>query len=411
MSPNPHEALPLPPRPSLDRYKKLAKGLLKASKSRDEGAIGDWVDQWIGNITSQSASRMEEFARSKLAGHPTLTAAQFVIARCHGFESWPKFARHLEALARSTSAVSAFETAADAIVDGDLAILRHLLHANPKLIRARSTREHAATLLHYIAANGVEDYRQKTPRNIVEIAELLLDTGAEVDAPANVYGGGATTLGLVATSVHPERARVQEALLQKLLDHGARLQQMIVFACLANGRGKAAQFLVSRGAPLSFVEAAGLGRLDLVQALFAPDHREEAFRYAAAYGRNTIIEYLLERGVDPASQDRNGQTALHHAVIGGHPDTVKLLLRHNVPRELRNSYGGTALGQALWSAAHGGVPQVYIAILEALAHAGAILPEHHVPVNAPVNLWLAAHGSRADPNLHWYGEEPRRTSA
>jgi len=55
--------------------------------------------------------------------------------------------------------------------------------------------------------------------------ELLLDAGAEIDATANVYGGGATTLGLAATSVHPERAGVQEALLQTLLDHGAVIDQ------------------------------------------------------------------------------------------------------------------------------------------------------------------------------------------
>src|SRR5271167_4129870 len=77
--------------------------------------------------------------------------------------------------------------------------------------------------------------------------------GAEVDSTANVYGGGCTTLGLAATSEYPERAGVQEALLQTLLDHGARLEQAsiagskqsMVIACVANGRLKAAEFLVS----------------------------------------------------------------------------------------------------------------------------------------------------------------------
>ena len=82
---------------------------------------------------------------------------------------------------------------------------------------------------------------------------MLLTAGAEIDATANVYGGGCTTLGLAATSVHPERAGVQEALLQTLLDHGASLEQpslagnreSLVIACLANGRPKAAEFLAS----------------------------------------------------------------------------------------------------------------------------------------------------------------------
>ena len=35
MYPNPQDALPLPPRPNLEQYKKLAKDLVKAWKSSD----------------------------------------------------------------------------------------------------------------------------------------------------------------------------------------------------------------------------------------------------------------------------------------------------------------------------------------------------------------------------------------
>jgi hypothetical protein len=71
-------------------------------------------------------------------------------------------------------------------------------------------------------------------------------------------------------------------------------------------------------------------------------------------------------------------------------------------------FGGTVLGQTLWSAAHGGDPDVYIAILETLVAAGAKVPERHVPVNTRVNAWLAQHGSRADSSWYWYGEKPHR---
>ena len=56
-----------------------------------------------------------------------------------------------------------FERAADAVVEGDLEGLRALLLAEPDLARARSPRSHRATLLHYVAANGVEPGRQKVP--------------------------------------------------------------------------------------------------------------------------------------------------------------------------------------------------------------------------------------------------------
>jgi hypothetical protein len=75
--------------------------------------------------------------------------------------------------------------------------------------------------------------------------------------------------------------------------------------------------------------------------------------------------------------------------------------------EAVNSYGGDGVGQALWSAAHGGDAEAYIAILEALTDAGAKLPERHVPVNARVDAWLEAQGSHAEPGWHWYGEKPR----
>jgi ankyrin repeat protein len=276
------------------------------------------------------------------------------------------------------SSASRFEAAADAIVNGDAAALEQLLREDPELVCARSTREHGATLLHYVSANGVEDYRQRTPGNIVEITEMLLRAGAEIDAAADVYGGGYTALGLAATSIHPEVAGVQEALLQKLLDHGADLKPSIVTACLANGRRRAAEFLASLGAQLDLRGAAGLGKLEAVKG-FLPDADErqlkDGFLYSCQYGRNDVVEFLLERGMDPATQDAKGQSALHWAAIGGQLDTVKLLLRHNAPLEVKNVYGGTVLGQALWSAAHGGDADVYLPILDALIAAGAELPE------------------------------------
>ena len=67
-------------------------------------------------------------------------------------------------------------------------------------------------MLHYLGANGVESHRQKTPRNAVEIARLLIDRGADIEAEADMYGGGQTTLALVQTSAHPAAPGVADAL-------------------------------------------------------------------------------------------------------------------------------------------------------------------------------------------------------
>src|SRR5439155_21757545 len=171
-------------------------------------------------------------------------------------------------LTQTDSAVARFESAVDAVIAGDVATLQRLLRDRPELVRARSTRSHHSTLLHYVGANGVEGFRQKTPSNAVEILNILLDAGAEVDAPADMYGGGSTTLGLVATSIHPELAGAQIALLETLLNRGATIDtggRGAVIGCLHNGRGAAAEFLASRGARLDVEGAAGVGRLDLVE--------------------------------------------------------------------------------------------------------------------------------------------------
>lgn len=70
--------------------------------------------------------------------------------------------------------VQKFEAAVEAVIAGAVGTLKSLLRENPNLARERSAREHHATLLHYIAANGVEDARQKIPENAVEVAKVLL---------------------------------------------------------------------------------------------------------------------------------------------------------------------------------------------------------------------------------------------
>jgi hypothetical protein len=386
--PNPQDALPLPPRPSLEQYKKRAKDLVKACKSGDPAAIRAWAARW-GDTDTRHIDEIEQFARAKLSGSCALTAAQFVIARAHGFESWPKMAKHLETLARANSAVSAFETAADAIVSGDLGILERLLREQPDLIRARSTREHRATLLHYVSANGVEGYRQKTPKNAVAVARLLLRAGAEVDAEAEVYGGGCTTLGLVATSQHPLRAGVQNDLIDVLLEHGARLDlpggghnHSLVNACLRNGCPGAADYLARRGAPLDLEAAAGVGRLDVVQRLVdeaAETEQRDGFSQACGYGHADVVEFLLGKGmkVDARlSVVGAGHTGLHVAAYAAQVEVVRVLLRHGAPVNVKDETWGTPpLVWALhaWSEERAAPAERYTQVVAMLVAAGAVV--------------------------------------
>jgi Ankyrin repeats (3 copies) len=375
------DARELPAHPNLEQYRKQAKELLKAFRGADTEALRRF---------RRGHPRFRKLAEAEVrSASPALADAQLVIAREHAFESWPRFAKHIEDMRRANSVVSKFEAAADAIVAGDEATLKRLLREYPELVRARSTREHRATLLHYVSANGVEDFRQKTPKNIVKIAEVLLAAGAEVDAGGEMYGGGDTTLGLAATSIHPEKAGVQIPLMELLLSHGAVIDSRAgesytkrgaVIGCLANGRKQAAEFLAGRGARLDLEGAAGLGKLELVKSYFNPDGSLKApatteqmgagFKWACEYGHIAVVGFLLERGAEVDSVS-GGMTGLHWAAHGGHLEIIKLLLERNASLEARNIYGGTVLSQALWSSMNSGLDVDYVPVIEMLIAAGA----------------------------------------
>jgi ankyrin repeat protein len=409
MFPNPHDALPFPTRPNLEQYKKRAKELVIAANTRDSAALHTWTAEWLQKLASlanfESADQLqlgdgwvgnfEGFVKiQKSAGKLPLSKAQFVLARAHGFESWPKFVMHLDRIGRENSAESGFEAAADAIVEGDVPSLQALLEERPELVRARSARQHRATLLHYVAANGFESYRQRSPKNAVEVTRLLLDCGADVNAEAAMYGIAATTLELVATSVHPERAGVQEGLMALLLDRGAseaaalRNGRNLISACLANGRLRAAEFLAEHGCRLDLEAAAGLGRLDLVADFFeasgnlgpraTKEHMQRGLAWACEYGRSEVVEFLIRRGASLQVRT-SGQTPLHWAVIAGHLPTLEFLLRHGADLEAENAYGGTALGQVLWSAVHSDQAGVNsLSVLDWLVRSGARVSENTI---------------------------------
>lgn len=403
------DAIPLPPHPHLDFYKKLARELLRASTNAPQASVRVWAVQWLERQlrlrdkapSPETAARIAREAdaishrwltlRKKHSPEKcSLADAQFFLAREHGFPSWPKFAEHVRSVGNAQSPVAYFEAAADAIVAGDVETLEILLASDPSLVRARSTREHRSTLLHYCSANGVEDYRQKTPGNIVAIARRLLDAGAEINAESDAYGGRSTTLMLSATSVHPERAGVQIALLELLLERGAVIDlpgtASTVNVCLRNGRGAAAEFLAGAGGELDLEGAAGVGRLDVVASFFdedgalrppaTPQQLADGFGWACEFGHVQMARFLTERGVRADTPLRpEGETALHYAALGGHAEIVLLLLAHHANVHARERrFDATPLGWALHGWSHRAPEndgRHYCEVVNALAKAGA----------------------------------------
>jgi hypothetical protein len=147
----------------------------------------------------------------------TLDDARQTIVREYGFANWSDMEE------RGTSPSDpVFELAVDTLLSGDVEKLRGLLSSDPSLVHRRSSFGYRSTLLHFVGSNGVETYRQRVPLNLAELTCLLVDAGADVNATANMYGGGSTTLGLLVTSDHPAKAGVTGDVLKVLVNAGAK---------------------------------------------------------------------------------------------------------------------------------------------------------------------------------------------
>lgn len=224
-----------------------------------------------------------------------------------------------------------------------------------------------------------------------------------MNAEADVYGGGSTTLGLVVTSAHPRQAGVQNTLADLLLERGARVDAGIVRSCLANGCPEAATHLAkhlgTRGVALTLEEAAGLGRLDAMAPCFEPPRHVPASEGAAAlvmaswYDQRDAVSFLLDRGVDVGATAKDGQTALHVAAYRGRPELVELLLTRGAPPNLRDAVHQTppfVWAMHAWLVERRADADAYRSVLRLLSDAGADVEAE----------WLEDDRLRADVDLY-----------
>ena len=160
---------------------------------------------------------MKALSAPDIMSYPvTLDIVKLSVAREHGFQRWAE----VEALG-SALFDDDFEQAVDLALSGEEPALSEMLAKSPQLAQQRSQFGHAATLLHYVAANGVESHRQIVPLNAVEIVSTLVHAGANVNAEANMYGGGSRVLGLLLSSAHPNNAGICEDVSRLLVGKGA----------------------------------------------------------------------------------------------------------------------------------------------------------------------------------------------
>ena len=370
------EPEPLPFDAPLERYERQADSLLAAFRAGDPDALSCYKHRLPRFLRSDVPWLPRDLSDAEIAGTPLdADDARAALARRYDFRDWAALVEHVSAVSEKGSPVHRFEAAVDAVVAGDLPTLQALLRANPELVRARSCRVthfnpqvHGAMLLHYLAANGVEGYRQRTPSNAVEVAKTLLRAGAEVDSLANLYGGQCTTMSLLVSSVHPAKAGLQVALAETLLDFGASVAGVgegrwisPLMTALIFGYEDAAQALVRRGAPVNDLPTTvGLGRLEDARRMLPSadsESRHRALALGALLGRAETVRLLLDAGEDPNRNNpegmHSGATPLHHAAFHGHRTVVELLISHGARLDLKDStYQGTPLGWAEHAGQH-----------------------------------------------------------
>lgn len=116
------------------------------------------------------------------------------------------------------------------------------------------------------------------------------------------------------------------------------------------------------------------------------DEREmlaEALSCACMLGRTQTAKFLLDSGVEPYAGMKTWLAGPHWAASGGHSEIIRHIIERRIPLEVKNLYGGTVLGQALWSAVN----------------------EHKATHAEVIELLIAGGAVIEDGTLEWWNEQ------
>ena len=343
----------LPENPNLDHLKYQAKDLMKAHTA-ESAAAAQLLREFHPRFRKSSDAEI-------FAANLKLSDAQLAIAREAGFPSWARLKRHIEQPTLTDQlnlphqeriGDPIFRRAVDLIDAGDVAGLRKHLNGHPKLTMQHVTFEGGnyfrnPTLLEFIAENPIR--HGKLPTNIVEVAKVIVDAGAEKSAMNEA-------LMLVATGSVPRESGAQIPLIDLLCDRGADPDTAILPAALHHEL-QSVNALLRRGARMTLPVAASLGRNDDARRLLvsaSSEDRHLALSVAADFGHADIVRMLLDAGEDPNRYNPVGghshTTPLHQAAGAGHDEVVRLLVERGARLDMKDVlWNGTPAGWARYA--------------------------------------------------------------
>ncbi len=345
------EAKPLPARPSPEQYKKQAKELVKAFRA----------EQSLTSSDSQAIQRVKKH-HPRFADLPdeqivstrfVLADAQFVIALEHGFESWPKFAKHVEKLAHATFAVSVSNPVA-AFIEA-ACVPRDALHSSGTLERAE-----AILAAHPTVANA-DIHTAAILGDAMAVRRILARDVHDATAKGGPYGWDALTHLCFSRYLRLDRARTAGfvAAAKALLDAGASAntgwmetshephpewESAIYGAAGIAQHPELTLLLLERGAdpndgetPYHVVETND----NTVLKILVESGKLNDASLTTLLLRKTDwhdfegIKWLLEHGADPNRATHWGRTAFHHAVLRDNSfEIIEMLLEHGADPKL-----------------------------------------------------------------------------
>jgi ankyrin repeat protein len=350
------DAKPLPARPSLEQYKKQAKELVKlfeeaqSRQSPESKTIHSQVIQGVRQHHPRFAELSDhEIASTKFA----LADAQFVVAREHGFESWPKFAKHVEALASASFVASVSNPVASFIEAA--CVPRDAWHSSGTLERAE------AILVAHPGVAGADIYTAAILGDAAGVRRFLSLDPRSTTAKGGPYGWDALTHLCFSRYLRLDRARSDGfvAAAKALLDAGASAntgwmekshepqpewESAIYGAAGIAQHPELTRLLLERGAdpndgetPYHVPETYD----NTVMKILLESGKLNDTSLTTLLVRKTDwhdyegIKWLLEHGADPNRGTRWGRTALHHAVSRDNSlDIFKLFLEHGADATL-----------------------------------------------------------------------------
>lgn len=333
-------SLTLPAHPHIDHLKKQARHLLRDHRARQDDAL---------RIVAAFHPRPDEFS--------SLRDAQLALARRYGFTDWPHLAAEVELRTlRGSPPQQQVERFIDhaclryngddqswryqrasawlrqlpqlmadfhcALVAADVNAVRSFLIREPQLATRNGGPRNWPPLM-YLTYSRVE----QNEAGAVEVAQLLLDQGADPDARSPALQGFNAVTGAIAEG---ERGPINciphpraDELVRLFLDTGAQpnQSQALYNTMLGEHLGKWLPLLVQRG--LKAGEPAN----------WDPNEKEPIFDFLLSQvvmqGRVDMVRFLLEHGANPDAINRYNHRSAHtNAQLSDRADIAALLEQH-----------------------------------------------------------------------------------